>query len=131
VWDALRTDAFMRIPNLRVADARAARGAPTFVYRFDWEAPRIGAAHAVDLPFTFGTFDREGWAAAVGYDDRADDLSRSIRRSWTTFAGTGAPDPGIEWAPWDDMHQPTLLLGADGPRLAGDPDGATRACWST
>ena len=64
IWDAVRTDAMMRIPNLRVADAHTARGAPTFVYRFDWEAPDVGAAHAVDVPFAFGTFDREGWDRA-------------------------------------------------------------------
>ena len=58
VWEAVRTDALMRIPNLRLAVARAARGATSFVYRFDWAAPNLGAAHGVDLPFTFGTFDR-------------------------------------------------------------------------
>jgi len=130
VWDALRTDAFMRIPNLRVADAHAARGALTFVYRFDWEAARIGAAHAVDIPFTFGTFDREGWAAAVGYDERAEHLSTSIRRAWTTFATTGAPDPGPRWEPYDaNTERATLVFAPDGPCLACDPDGVTRRCW--
>jgi para-nitrobenzyl esterase len=130
VWDALRTDAFMRIPNLRVAEAHAVRDAPTFVYRFDWAAPRIGAAHAVDVPFTFGTFDREGWAGAVGYDDRAERVSASIRRAWTSFAATGAPDPGKGWEPYDVATQrPTLMFGADGPRLVRDPDGVTRRCW--
>jgi para-nitrobenzyl esterase len=132
VWDALRTDAFMRIPNLRVADSRAARGATTFVYRFDWEAPRIGAAHAVDVPFTFGTFDREGWGGAVGYDDRAGRVSGSMRRAWATFAATGAPDPGTPWDPYDvEMQRPTLVFGADGARLVRDPDGVRRRCWPT
>ena len=130
VWDALRTDAFMRIPNLRVADAHAARGAPSFVYRFDWEAPGIGAAHAVDVPFTFGTFDREGWAAAVGYDDRAELVSASIRRAWTTFARTCAPDPGTPWEQYDvAKDRATLVFGTGGPSLARDPHGGTRRCW--
>jgi para-nitrobenzyl esterase len=54
--------------GLRVAESRATSGVPAFVYRFDWTAPGLGAAHAVDIPFTFGTFDREGWGDAVGYD---------------------------------------------------------------
>ncbi len=61
VWDAIRTDTTMWVPNLRIADAHSSHHAATYVYRFDWEAPEIGAAHAVDIPFTFGTFDREGW----------------------------------------------------------------------
>src|SRR5450759_4177710 len=64
IWDAVRTDVMMRIPNLRVAEGRAVSGVPAFVYRFDWTAPGLGAAHAVDIPFTFGTFDREGWGDA-------------------------------------------------------------------
>ena len=66
IWEAARTDSVLRVPALHVADAHAATDAPTFVYRFDWEAPEIGAAHAVDVPFTFGTFDRDGWGEAVG-----------------------------------------------------------------
>src|SRR5215471_5262955 len=54
VWEAVRTDARMRIPTLRLAEARANCGTPAFVYRFDWAAPGLGAAHAVDVPFTFG-----------------------------------------------------------------------------
>ncbi len=79
VWDAARTDAMMRVPNLRVADADAAAGGRTFVYRFDWAAPALGAAHGVDLPFTFGTEDREGWADVVGWDDRAAALAATWR----------------------------------------------------
>ena len=61
IWEAARTDAVLRVPALRVADGHTRAGGVTFVYRFDWEAPGIGAAHAVDVPFTFGTFDRDGW----------------------------------------------------------------------
>ena len=119
----------MRIPNLRVADAHATRGAPTFVYRFDWEAPGIGAAHAVDVPFTFGTFDREGWGGAVGYDDRAELVSASVRRAWTTFARTSVPDPGTPWEPYDIAQRATLVFATGGPCLMPDPDGRTRRCW--
>jgi para-nitrobenzyl esterase len=129
VWDAVRTDALMRIPNLRVADAHADRGAPTFVSRFDWEAPGIGAAHAVDVPFTFGTFDREGWGEAVGYDARAEHLSGCLRRSLAAFAATGDPGTEVAWGPYGGRRRMTMVFGPDGPCLVSDPDGATRACW--
>jgi para-nitrobenzyl esterase len=129
IWDALRTDAYMRIPNLRVADAHAERGSQTYVYRFDWDAPVVGAAHAVDVPFVFGTFDREGWDHAIGYDADAERLGAIIRRAWTTFAASGVPDAGGRWRPYDRDLRPTLLLGRAGAVMVDDPGGGPRRCW--
>jgi para-nitrobenzyl esterase len=116
VWDAARTELLMRAPNLELARVRVARGqAPTFVYRFDWEAPAIGAAHGVDIPFTFGTFDREGWGEIVGADEDADALGRAWRGAWGTFAATGTPVVGADtsWEPYDDDRR-TLHFTASG-----------------
>lgn len=133
VWEAARTDAVLRVPALRVADAHVRAGGRAFVYRFDWEAPEIGAAHAVDVPFTFGTFDRDGWGAAVGADRRPDAaarLSRAMRDAWRAFATSGDPGhAGIPaWPPHDLTTRPTLLLDVEvTPAL--DPAGAARAVW--
>ncbi|MEI8000293.1 MAG: carboxylesterase family protein [Actinomycetes bacterium] len=124
IWEAARTDAVLRVPALRVADVHTAGGGRSFVYRFDWEAPGIGAAHAVDVPFVFGTFDRDGWGQAVGADDRAEALGRELRTAWCDFARTG--DPG--WPRHDPQRRPTRCFGA-ATRVVDDPDGATRACW--
>jgi para-nitrobenzyl esterase len=129
IWDALRTDASVRIPNLEVAEAHAARGSATFVYRFDWDAPGLGAAHAVDVPFIFGTFDREGWGEAIGYDADADRLGTIIRRAWTSFAASGAPDAGVDWRRYESELRPTLVLGRGGAVMVDDPAGTTRRCW--
>jgi carboxylesterase type B len=126
VWDAVRTDAMMRVPNLRVADAHAAGDGATFVYRFDWSAPGLGAAHAVDVPFTFGTFDREGWGEVVGYDQRAEALAERWRGSWAAFAASG--DPGATWEPYDERRA-TTVFAEDGASLARDPAAETRRCW--
>lgn len=133
IWEAARTDAVLRVPALRVADAQAVQGTPTYVYRFDWEAPGIGAAHAVDVPFTFGTFDQGGWGAAVGAyaaPDAARTLSRNLRGAWAAFAATGDPaHPGIpEWPRHDPATRPTMCFAAPS-RLEHDPDGAARAVW--
>ncbi len=134
VWSAARTDAVLRVPALRVADAHAAAGNRAFVYRFDWEAPDIGAAHAVDLPFTFGTFARDGWGTAVGADrrpDEAEHLGRVLRGAWCGFAATGTPShpdlPG--WPVHDACTRPTACFDA-APRVVDDPAGAERAVWS-
>jgi len=133
VWEAARTDAVLRVPALWVADGHVGAGGRAHVYRFDWEAPEIGAAHAVDVPFTFGTFDRDGWGGAVGADVRpeaADRLSRAMRGAWTAFAATGTPAHADlpEWPAHDPGVRPTLLLDAE-CALAHDPAGAARAVW--
>jgi para-nitrobenzyl esterase len=133
VWEAARTDAVLRVPALQAADAHVRAGGRAFVYRFDWEAPGIGAAHAVDVPFTFGTFDRDGWGAAVGADARPESaarLGRALRDAWRAFASTGDPGhPGIpDWPAHDETTRPTLLFDA-APRLVHDPAGAARAVW--
>ena len=90
------------------------------MYRFDWEAPGIGAAHAVDVPFTFGTFDRDGWGDAVGADDRAERLGRTIRDAWCGVRGDGRPEPRRDPRlagprSRDPAHPPAS------PRRAGSP----------
>jgi len=131
IWEAARTDAVLRVPALRVADGHARTGGATYVYRFDWEAPGIGAAHAVDVPFTFGTFDRDGWGEAVGADARAEQLSADLRAAWIAFAHSGDPShPGIgTWPRYDPETRPTLLF-ASPCRVELDPAGAERAVWS-
>lgn len=90
VWPALFSDVEMQIPLRRVLEAHAPHAA-TYTYLFTWEAPGVGAAHAVDIPFTFGNFV-DGWGEFVGYDADAERLSREIRDAWAAFARTG--DPG-------------------------------------
>jgi para-nitrobenzyl esterase len=93
VWPALFSDVEMQVPLRRVLDAHAPH-APTYTYLFTWEAPGVGAAHAVDIPFTFGNFV-DGWGEFVGYDADAERLSREMRDAWAAFARDG--DPG--WPP--------------------------------
>ncbi|MFD0662358.1 carboxylesterase/lipase family protein [Thermocatellispora tengchongensis] len=66
------SDWFFRIPAVRVAEARAATGATTWMYRFDHPDPEanhgFGACHAVELPFVFGTIDRQDVRPLIGDD---------------------------------------------------------------
>jgi para-nitrobenzyl esterase len=93
IWPALFSDVEMQVPLRRVLEAQAPH-APTYAYLFTWEAPGVGAAHAVDIPFTFGNFV-DGWDEFVGYDADAERLSGELRDAWTGFARNG--DPG--WPP--------------------------------
>jgi para-nitrobenzyl esterase len=130
IWNAVRTDALMTVPNGRVALAHAANGGPTFVYRFAWDAPRIGAAHGVDLPFTFGTLDRDGWDAVVGSDGRAERLGRTWRGCWAAFASTGNPSPPeCPWPTYGPERRVAMVFDADGATTASTST-PTTSVWS-
>ncbi len=127
IWVAARTDVMMRVPALRVADAHTAAGGTTFVYRFDWAAPDLGAAHAVDLPFTFGTADREGWDRVVGWDARAEALGLEWRACWSSFAATGDPStPLRQWPEHDPVHPAVMVFAPDDTRVVPALDASVR-----
>jgi para-nitrobenzyl esterase len=77
----------MHGPLKKVLDAHT----PSYTYSFDWHAPRLGAFHAVDIPFTFDSFDVDGWGEFVGADDDAFRIGRELRDAWGAFAHTGNP----------------------------------------
>ena len=130
VCEAVRTDARMRMPTLRLAEARATSGAPAFVYRFDWAAPGLGAAHAIDVPFTFGNFDREGWGLAVGYDEGAEALATELRGALAALAATGDPSrDGLGWPPYEATRRAVMVFDRD-TRVVDDPDSAVRGFFS-
>ncbi len=123
------TDWFFAIPLLRVAEARAASGAGgTWVYRFDHPAPednqRLGACHAAEIPFVFGTISRDD----VHPLHRPHALPGRRRPGplayGSDFITTG--DPG--WAAYDTTSRTTGLL-TDVINATDDPAGDERACW--
>jgi carboxylesterase type B len=62
--EAIFTDWFFRIPAIRLAEARVASSAATYMYEFAWRSPqfdkRLGACHALEIPFVFDTLHKEG-----------------------------------------------------------------------
>jgi para-nitrobenzyl esterase len=79
------------------ADARAEAGAPTWVYRVDFQSPtqpRRGAPHTMDIALAFGTLEAEGSYTGTGPEARA--LSRTMMSAFTAFARRGDPNgPGV------------------------------------
>ncbi|HEY0516550.1 MAG TPA: carboxylesterase family protein [Solirubrobacteraceae bacterium] len=84
---------------LRERHASLGRGR-TYGYRFTWRSPalggRLGAAHAVDLPFVFDTLDTPGFTgsddALLGVAGGPQELADRMHGSWVRFVQTG--DPG-------------------------------------
>jgi para-nitrobenzyl esterase len=79
-------------PADRLATRAAAAGATVSSYRFAWRAPGtdLGACHAVDLPFLFGT--RDAWRdapmlAGASWDDDIEPVGAAMRARWLEFVG--------------------------------------------
>ncbi|WP_246115606.1 carboxylesterase/lipase family protein [Trebonia kvetii] len=133
VLAAVISDWFFRVPAIRVAEARAraraavSTGAGTWMYRFDWPAPQanggLGACHAVEIPYVFGTIDRPTARGLVG-DAPSAAVADRVHRVWVDFIAHG--DPG--WAPYDTDRRTTGLL-AETVNAVDDPAGDERALW--
>jgi para-nitrobenzyl esterase len=104
-------DLELHVPNELLARAHGRRGNRVWRYRFAWDAPVRRACHALDLPFTFGTFDVDTWREFAGaHDAGAEALSARMRATWTSFARTGTPADGTIGAwPTDAL----VTLGRD------------------
>lgn len=109
------------------AEARAAQGAPAFVYQLDWKSPkdggRWGAPHMLDIPLVFGTLDAAGSITGTAPDAQA--VSDAMQDAFIAFTRTG--DPG--WPGYTLPRRQTMIFDVP-PRLADDPRGAERALFA-
>lgn len=123
---ALLTDHTFRIPAIRLAEARAAQAAPTWMYEFDWRSPafggRLGACHALEIGFVFDNLA----AGVVGGGDTPQHLADEMHAAWVSFARDGNPGPA--W-PVYGTDRAVLRFAAEGGGLIHDPGAATRRLW--
>ena len=119
LFTTMLSDALVRIPTLRVAEAHGDR---TWLYDLAW----AGAGHGIDIPLIFGTPDSRFAARVLGTPPPADfePLAEQVRAAWIAFATSG--DPG--W-PCYDANRRTRIWGTP-PRDVDDPLAASRRIWS-
>jgi carboxylesterase type B len=126
---AVETDWWVRIPALRLADARAeaasATSARTYMYEFGWAAPGLGAVHGMEVPFVFDTLDTHSrlFGPLLGTDP-PQKLADAMHGAWVSFAATG--DPG--WPGYEPADRTTMLFDTE-PRIIHDPRAWERALW--
>jgi para-nitrobenzyl esterase len=134
-WIDLVGDLAFRMPIIRLGEAQAARGAPVWMYRFDWATPafegRLGAAHALELPFMWNAVDLPFAQILLGGDvEGARPLATQMHDAWAAFIRTG--DPGgaglPDWPRFDRERRATMILDRV-TRVVDDPDAVRRAAW--
>ena len=131
---AIGTDQVFRIPAVRLADARHANGADTWMYRFSWDSRAFdglfGAAHALEIPFAFNTIDRPGVDVFLGPGDTPTALAETIHDAWIAFIRGGDPSTATlgEWPTYDPQRRAVMDLD-DECGLVDDPEADERRLW--
>lgn len=125
---AMQTDEVFRWPAQSLAAERAAAGAPTWMYQFDWETPvfggGLGSCHGLDIPFAFDNLHRPGVELFTGTADDRQPVADQFSRAILSFARGG--DPG--WPAYDVTTRATQRIGPE-PELVKDPEPGLRELW--
>jgi para-nitrobenzyl esterase len=130
----LLTDLTFRIPAIRLAERQAVQHAPVWMYRFDWRSPvmggRLGAAHAMEIPFVFNTLDQPGLSALTGDAPGRAALAERMHEAWIAFARGGDPStPALPAWPVYDTNRRATMIFDDACRVEDDPQATERRLW--
>ena len=131
---AMTTDRF-RVGSIRIAERRAeASAVPVYMYRFDFESPlfegKLGAPHAMEIPFVFDNLDVPGGLSLHGGRPGSQPLADRVSEAWLAFARTGNPGhPGLpDWPAYEPARRSTMLFDEE-CRVVEDPDAEERQAW--
>lgn len=124
---AIQTDWFWRIPAIRLADAHTKGAAATYMYEFAWRSPqlagRLGACHALDIPFVFDTLGNR--TEPLWGTDPPQRLADTMHAAWVAFATNG--DPG--WPKYDLSRRTTMRFDTTS-EVVDDPRSVERKLWA-
>jgi para-nitrobenzyl esterase len=126
-----QADYMFGVPAVRLAEAQVPVDPDVWMYRFSWQTPvmdgRLGACHALELPFVFETLDS---ARDFVSDSAPADLAASVHAAWVRFASTGDPNGGDlpQWPRYDPDTRAVMDFGAT-RTLLHDPGGLQRQLW--
>jgi para-nitrobenzyl esterase len=134
LWFAIQTDRWFRHPAIQLAELQARHRRDVHAYLFTWPSPAfgggLGACHALDIPFVWGTHSHPPMRPLLGDAEGAAALSRRIQGAWIAFAhGEPPAHPELpDWPAYEPVRRATLELGAS-CRLLHAPGEAERAFW--
>lgn len=117
VWNAFQSARVFHQPSVRLAEAQHRGGGRAYNYLVTWQAPAarriIGACHAIDIPFVFGTTRHPFVQPFTGISRHARRLSRRMMDAWTGFARSGEPGHAKlpPWPAYTPERRMTMKLG--------------------
>jgi para-nitrobenzyl esterase len=135
VYCAFETDRIFALPAARLAEARAAAPAATFMYQFDWTGPlfegQLGCCHTMEVPFVLGSTDGGFGQVFAGGGEQARALSAQVMDAWIAFIRTGDPstEPLGTWPRYELQRRAAMALRREHGLLRSSDD-ATLQFWS-
>ncbi|MFX0033458.1 MAG: carboxylesterase/lipase family protein [Promethearchaeota archaeon] len=132
--DAIVSDLIFRIPKIRLLEAQSIHQTNTYNYLFTWKTPfldgKLGACHALELPFVFNTLEEPTMKEFVGRKSNLEPLSEKMMDAWISFAYTGNPNHnGIpHWSPYNKEKRATLIFD-DECKIANALFDEERSAW--
>jgi len=129
-WVDLIGELAFRIPMIKLAEALV-HHSPVWMYRFDWATRvfdgKLGAAHALELPFVWNVIDSPFAQILLGPDaPSAHALATKMHAMWAAFIKSGTPDEA--WPRYDTKRRATMMFDRES-RVVDDPAGDLRALW--
>jgi len=127
---ALTTDHMFRIPAIRLLEARlkADPESRNWMYWFCWKSRafegRLGATHALEIPFAFDNLDKPGVDIFIGPGERPQQVADIMHQHWTSFVSDLDPS----WAPYT-LDERAVMRYDDTSEVVIDPDGEERVAW--
>jgi len=127
---ALTTDHMFRIPAIRLLEARleADPASRNWLYLFNWKSRafegRLGATHALEIPFAFDNLDKAGVDIFLGPGESPQHVADVMHKAWTGFIRD--QDPG--WGAFDTEQRLTMRFD-DESGAVPDPDAEERLAW--
>jgi len=137
VLSGITRDIAFRMPTIWLVEGHS-RGAPAWLYRYDWAPPMLrvaglGAAHATELPYVWGNLPtgHRDVTFRLGGRRTGVELSARMQRRWLSFALGGepeGPEGSVPWPAYDESRRATLVIDRH-DRLVDDLDRSLRAAW--
>jgi para-nitrobenzyl esterase len=116
IYDGICSVHRMRAPCARFAIDHARHQQDTYHYLFSWESPArrgaLGACHALERPFVFGTLDAPTQDRFAGTGEEAEALAENMMDAWINFSRTGNPGHSSigEWPRYSIETRSTMVF---------------------
>jgi len=121
----VQTDWWVRIPAIRLADAHVHATSGTYMYEFAWPSSGLGAVHALEISFVFGTLGaHDPLLGPLLGENPPQELADTMHAAWVRFATTGNPG----WPAYDLGRRATMRFNTTS-QVVDDPRPWERARW--
>jgi len=136
IFNAIITDSFFRVPSIRLAEMQSKNQPDIYMYMFTYPSPirngSLGAVHAIEIPFVFGTLDiprNVNFKLFPDSNKETERLSAKMMDSWISFARNGNPNHKEvpEWAQYRN-DRATMMFGKE-VKVINDPYNKERSVW--